>query len=853
MDIGEGRALVPLTAVGGGQVPDMVRAAETQYIALYVNLDDTTFAIYDKRNGAIWHSSPQGEETIANPHHLGVMQSNFGFSFFDGNRRRQHRWMYTDSAYFGDEQFSIYTIEHNGMPGVRFSYIVGDMDIGLHFVPRYLPIPVFEEMLAIVAASDPQLAHFFRNQWRESREPVEDDDPPFREGFMRMNQGIFGHAGNSGRMLGLFHQYFEWTLDQTSYYNGLAGYTPEMEFEYFDAVFEILLDRDRMIVNVPVSGIQPVGGTEATLFALDILRFFGAGCRQTDGFIFVPSGAGGIINFNNGRYREPAFASRVYGDDFIMNAFFSQIEQSVRLPVIGINNNGFGMVAHVVGGQGLATINAEVAAENIGLGGTTAQNNAWFSFELRESVPLDMSALAAGRPGTTILTVIQEEMYEGDITIVYHFLPQENATVGDMAQAYQQFLIEEGVLTPLSGPGDRSFYLDILGAVDLRRLIMGTPYDSLETMTNMQDAHRMLDTLNAAGVNTVQMQLHGWFNRGVNHDVANQVNVINSVGNRSALQEMDARLQQHGGGLHPVVNFQLTNWYSRRFNRALETARDPAGYIGFMSRIARDMMFTRTTIYRNDWFVLVHPGRLPHHIGGFIPSYERRVGIDGLALADLGDIVTESLHRRNPVTREHAQRLAADQIGRLYDSFPNLVIFGGNDYSLQFASHIVDAPIETDRFVIIDYEVPFFSMVVHGFIEFAGVPANMRENFNANEVLLNSMMTGASPRYILSALPTRTVQFSPHARFYSTYFDSWSDIAIAHYNYFNAVYRYLRGERIVDFEVLQSRAENIRGRAGQVTVTVFSNGTRVYVNQTEHDFEHNGVVIPANWFEVREA
>jgi hypothetical protein len=851
LDIQKG-AEVFLLSEGSTRVPGMVQAAETEYIALYIHPENTTFAIYDKRNGAVWHSSPQGQETIANPYNRGIMRSNFGFSFYDGMRRRQHRWMYTDSAGYENQQFSFHAITHNGNPGIRIKYIVGNMDIGLHFLPRYLPIERFEEIRAYLATHDPVLAHFFAGQWRESMEREgADPDIIIRPGFMRMNEGIFNHTVNTRRMLDLFDQYFDWEIEQTHHYNGLAGYEPEIDFDYFEAVMDIILDRDRMMVNIPIDGIVAVGETEGALFALDILRFFGAGCRDSEGFMVT--GAGGVINFNNGMYREPPFSARVYGDDRIMNSFFPQLEQPMRLPVIGINNNGFGMVAHVVNGQSLASVNAEVAAETIGTGGTTAQNNVWFNFMLRESTELDVTALAPGMPGTGIMTVIQEGTYEGDITIMYHFLPQHNPTVGDMAQAYQGYLVEKGALTPLNGPGERSFYMDIIGAVDVVEHFLGTPYGSLEVMTTMEDANRFVTVLNEGGVNKIQMQLHGWFNRGINHDVANRVNLINRVGTKRELQDMNARLQADGGGLYPVVNFALTNYYSRRFNRALESSRDLAGYIGFMSRIARDMMFTRFSIHSNDWFILVHPGRLPYHVGDFIPSYARNAGIDELALADLGDIVTESLHRRNPINRQSSQLITASQINRLHDAVPNLVIFGGNEYALPFASHIVDAPIETDRFFIIDYEVPFYAMVMHGFVEFAGGPVNMRERYCPVEVLLVSMQTGASPRYVFTALPTRNMQFSPHERFYSTQFANWADIAVRHYSQFNQVHRQLRGERIVNVEVLSTRRENLQGMAGQVTVTVFSNGTRIYVNQQDHDFVHNGIRIPANDFVVWEA
>jgi hypothetical protein len=388
--------------------------------------------------------------------------------------------------------------------------------------------------------------------------------------------------------------------------------------------------------------------------------------------------------------------------------------------------------------------------------------------------------------------------------------------------------------------------MDVVGAIDVVRHFMGTPFTTTEVMTTLEDPSRFVDILNESGVNTIQMQLHGWFNRGINHDVAKNIRRINAVGSRQEMLDLNARLQQNNGGLHPAVSFQFTNYYSRNFNRTFESAKDLAGYIGFMSRYTmRDALTTRFSNHRNDWYLLVHPGALPFHIDRFLPAYQNRTAMDGLALTDLGDIVTESLFRRDAVDREAARLIATEQLSRLYADIPNLVIFGGNDYSFPFASHIVDAPTHADRQYIIDYVIPFFPMVVHGFIEFAGQSANMREDYSATGVLLNSMATGASPRYTLTAEPTRQAQFSPHERLYSTHYINWLNAAISHYNTFNEVFAPLRAERITNFEVLAGSGEYIGGR--QVTVTEFSNGTRIYVNNTTQPF--NG--IPPEWFVVR--
>jgi hypothetical protein len=102
---------------------------------------------------------------------------------------------------------------------------------------------------------------------------------------------------------------------------------------------------------------------------------------------------------------------------------------------------------------------------------------------------------------------------------------------------------------------------------------------------------------------------------------------------------------------------------------------------------------------------------------------------------------------------------------------------------------------------------------------------------------------------MLTAQPTRNAQFTAHERMYSTHYVNWMQPAIEHYQIFNDVYRYLRAERIVDFEVLAGSGLAI-GTNAQVTVTVFSDGTRIHVNNTSEPFEAGGVTIPARWFVV---
>jgi len=652
-----------------------------------------------------------------------------------------------------------------------------------------------------------------------------------------MSDGIRSGA-NAERLVRIFGE-IGYTEEELDYDHAMSGYECEMSRDIIVLYVEFTLDGSDLVTNIPLSRLdmpEDVG----VLRTLDVMRFFGAASLADEGFLLVPSGSGALIEFNNGRYAEDRFTAPVYGIDFVATYSVPQNLQSVRLPILGINKGHAAIVAQVENGAALATVNADVS------GRTNAFNYAWFNFTIRNSQRVDIGL--SGNFNMSSMTFIQPAAYENDITIRYHIIAGDqtggNVTLGDMAHVYQQHLVGRGILSPLTGNMERTFYLDIIGAADMQTHTLGIPHMTLEIMTSFEEANYILDILNAGGVNNVQMLLHGWFNRGINHDVAKNVNPIRGLGSQRQMQELHERLEAGGGALAPAVNFALTNFDSRRFNNTFEAARDISGRMSIMTRVSRDMRTINFSSHRNDWFYLISPTVLPFHVDSFIPAYSRNVGINSLALTDFGDILTESQYRRNPVDREHSRLISTEQIDRLGREFPNLVVFGGNDYSLRYAAHLVDVPIRADWFYIIDHDVPFYQMVMHGFIEFAGAPVNLQTNPDPLGSLLNSMATGASPRFTMTAQPTRMFQFSPHERMYSTHYENWVNVAIGHYRIFNETYRNLRTERITDFVVLHG---NI---ADSVTVTKFSNGTRIYVNNTLHPFEVGELHIPPQDFVV---
>ena len=53
------------------------------------------------------------------------------------------------------------------------------------------------------------------------------------------------------------------------------------------------------------------------------------------------------------------------------------------------------------------------------------------------------------------------------------------------------------------------------------------------------------------------------------------------------------------------------------------------------------------------------------------------------------------------------------------------MVSGGNSYSLPYADDIINAPDTQSDFYIIDAQVPFYQMIIHGYINYTGASLNL--------------------------------------------------------------------------------------------------------------------------------
>jgi hypothetical protein len=812
----EGVRFTPLS--GGGNVPDMVLVAQNEYLELYTDTVSTNVAVYDKRTGFITYACPPSADLdpIASIFNKNLMKSPLSIEFFNARRTPGRFNAYEHAIQFRDEQVDVEGISN----GIRYIYTLGDLQIVTGIVPLYLYRHRLDAILDGIE-DDHERATF------EMRYVELDETTP--DGVWALREGAKG-ASTIRRMLS--------TLES-------IGYTEEdylrdsMETDIegaivisFEVPIEYRLEGDSLVVTIPTSRIVENGG--ARIDKIHVTRFLNAGGTDEDGYIFVPNGSGSLINFNNGKTWTEDYTQYVYGQDRITNdTIVLGNTEMVRMPVFGIHKEGGQTVfAQIEEGQSFAQISAFIAGRG------TSYNAAMASFIIRGSGTLAMFGVT-GNEGD--MPIIETNYYLANLAVRYSFLTDDYDGYSGMARYYRERLIREGVLGERMTQGDIPLYLDMIGAVRGTKFFASVQYQGILPMTTYAQAEEIIDIFNTGGISNQVINYQGWFNRGYYHDAANRINPVRQLGSKSDLEALSAKLEGQGGKLYADVIFQNVPYLSRRYNYEMENSRYYSAGQGWWSEQTCPCCYQYFVLgYLERWQALISPKFLPRYVNDFV----ERIGnynVTGVSLRDLGCSLHSDRKRTEFIDREHALSIVTAQLDKIVALDMDVMVSGGNLYSLYAADDLIGVPIMHSEFLVVDAEVPFYQMVIHGYIPYAGYAFNRSDRLDENAVL-RLLEYGASPRFTLTYEEASEMKYTGGNHYFGTFYQNWTDTAIELYHTVNPILSRVRGSLIVRHEITPD---------GLRCVT-YDNGIQILVNYTGFDLSYEGVAVSAKGFAVRE-
>ena len=781
----------------------------------------TRFTVTDKRNGAVWESFPAdaANDPIAQPVEKHRMQSELTLIYSVSTGMET---LLTSHEYSVTNQVYEVIPEENA---VRVNFSVGRIS-RTFMIPTAITEERMDSFLSRMAAKDARDVKEYYE--KKSLAKLKKKDNP--EELIAKYPDIQDHTiyvirdtvkdHLRQKMEGLFEG---------------AGYTRE-DYDYdmsrvnvekttASAAFNIsvlyTLDGDDLVVTIPMDQVSYNDGYP--IKSISLLPGFGAGHTSDTGFLLVPDGNGGVINFNNGKIDQNTYYSSFYGWDWASLRRQVNNEVSSSFPVFGISRNGAACLCMIEDGAQWSSLTADVS------GRLTSYNTIYNTFTLIHSDPYD-----ASDRDINAKYLFEEEIPEGNLVQRYRFL--ETDTVAGMALAYREYL-QNGILKEHPAVSDDApVYVELLGAVDKVQQRMGIPSLLPVAMTTYKQGSEILTKLTDDGFTGFSIGYTGWMNGGLNQRILNKVNLLGDLGSEKDLKAFLSLAREKGltSYLDGLTGFSRHSGILDGFIYVRDAAK----------LTTQEIVSLRT--YSTVWYgpdknteeyFLLKPALMEKH-ARVLRDAVVKYGADGVAYRDVGSMLSSDYDRKHLVTRAQSREIHRRILTDARANGQKTLTKKGFDFILNASDLVVDMDFDGSNYGIIDYYAPFYPMAIHGLVNYTGTCLNLSDDIETQ--VLQTAESGAGLYFTLSAESARKLQNT----FYSAYYGADMNLI---YERMTGIWRRYAAETAG----LNSVPMTDFVREGSLSVTTYGDGTKVYVNYGETSVTADGVEVPAREYVVR--
>ena len=413
-------------------------------------------------------------------------------------------------------------------------------------------------------------------------------------------------------------------------------------------------------------------------------------------------------------------------------------------------------------------------------------------------------------------TVITDRKYTGNFKVHYIMLTDpdvaeekglENGTWYDttwlgMAFAYRDYLVNNGMLTQLTAEetsGDIPLYIESFGSIETTEKIASIPVTVKRAMTSAADVITMYEDLASQGITNVNFKLTGFANGGMYAKVPYNLKWEKSVSKDTSMQELldyAANLESGNLGIFPDFDFAYVN-VTGVFD-GLTLRKHIVKTIDDRYSSKREYSPTQQK-YVGYYQLAISPAYLSHFYEKFMKKYLKMDNLTGISVSTLGTALNSDFDDDEPYNREDARtfvKRALEYIAGSGDTALDVMVDGGNVYTWKYVKHILNAPLDSSRYIRSSYSVPFLGAVLHGYMNFAGSPLNMEGDVEYAK--LKAIENGASPYFILSYKNTELLKENYQlSHYYSIRYDIWQEDVVDLYTELNSVLKDVQDKPIV--------------------------------------------------------
>ena len=625
----------------------------------------------------------------------------------------------------------------------------------------------------------------------------------------------------------LFYNVCGYTTEDLAHDNTEHGVVVEKTYPTFEIAIRYTLEEEGLQVELIRESI--VDYEKYPLIYVDILPYFSATNIKESGYSLIPDGSGAILDFNNNRAYATNYEQRIYGDDLgkmthTIKAEKTKISFGVYGMKIDQNESSKGFI-HIIEQGGECCSNV---AQMNQAGNESGYNQTYYRCYVREMDTYRFESLS----GMSDIQTWTNEMM--NTSIVLHIKPlQDDTSYVGMAKIYQTYLIERGILTKQDQTTAVTLDLTLIGGYLATHNILGITYHQVESLTTAKEVETIAKQLKQDGIQDIHIIYKGFMNHGIHSTYNAKLKMNQAITSKKQLLNLQSTLEKEKIALYPTFQLATLNTDQYVQNKKLianQYGQTVVSYQNHESMYLQDQTTTPQYVLKPTTYTSSFEK---------INYFLKKLNIKQIAFSDIGNLMYGSYQAKDMIFKTQTK----DSFTKLMEQYQNeyqMMFYTPNDYALRYTHIALDVPTSATDYAIVLYDVPFYQLVVSGYMDYSSTAFNMNDAYSFDYHKMKAIETLSNIAMTWTYETTIDLVDTEYNYLYATYYQNWYQRTLDVYKELSSLDIYQA--RLIGHEYLNSDANIVK--------TTYSNGTQIVLNYSHMDFDYQGIVVPSGQYQV---
>ena len=222
-----------------------------------------------------------------------------------------------------------------------------------------------------------------------------------------------------------------------------------------------------------------------------------------------------------------------------------------------------------------------------------------------------------------------------------------------------------------------------------------------------------------------------------------------------------------------------------------------------------------------------------------ITSSYKKEELKNISFGGFSSKLVSDFSAKNFASRQDTMNIIVKGYEKANNDVGSILADGANSYIIPYVDHITNIPVNSSGFNIVDYDIPFYQMVVHGYVPYATQAIN--KSSNSEETFLLALAYGSALHYDMLYEQSSKLSDTSYSDLYYANYEGWIDTAAAESMAAKQVLSAVSNKVITNYQI--DRQNNILtttygsedGTAAESTVKVDLNNGKVSIDGADVD------------------